>query len=398
MGKDCLGLSVTADVRKLTEQSNGALQRVFATRISRWLLLDIKDRVMKELGLADLKKYYDFRWSDMRMITGIGEAPEYDICRMIVGIHRAHSIFLTDEEIRRNEKSRKYRQQLVYETIEKIKLRLYGSIYFRNTILFQGEEFLYYPLPYELFAMTARMSEILTNAPNANCVQLYYGVIYNVTSVLFLLGDNLPGTAYPLCRGAIEIYLRLLILINRPKVYSDYDSFRMLEIERSCNGKYPKEFEMLFGNRVCKNAKTKADYLHFGWVDFVEEYHSIVRQSPYSVRGMFQFLGEKEQEREKELEQLEGLYNWCHVYTHGSVQTAKYPILHYFEICIMLYYIARGTFLLLCGEEGVETTINGQNITSMAERDFFVLFEQYKKRSTENFERYYNRADEGAGL
>lgn len=58
---------------------------------------------MKVLGLESLLKYYDFCWSDERMITGIGEAAEYDICRMIVGVHRAHSIFLLDGEIRKFE-------------------------------------------------------------------------------------------------------------------------------------------------------------------------------------------------------------------------------------------------------------------------------------------------------
>lgn len=389
-GKDGLKLSVTTDVRRLAEQNNDALQRVFAQRIHGWFLIDIKEQVMKALGLHDLTKYYDFYWSDMRMITGIGEAPEYDICRMIVGIHRAYSIFLTDDEIRRKEKSRKYKKQLVDETIEKIMLRLYGSVYFRKTILFQGEEFLYYPLPYELFAMTARMSEILVKSKNAGCGQLYYGVIYNVTSALFLLEDNLLGTAYPLCRGAIEMYLKLLILSDQPEAYTEYENFRMFEVSRSCKGGYPEEFNKLFDKRMCKNVKAKADYLHFGWVDSIEEYHCIAKESPYYVYGMFHFLGGKVQERKCELEQLEELYKWCHAYTHGSVQTAKYPILHYFEITIMLYHIIRGTFLMLCAEKNMEITVNGQDIIAMIDRDFDVLYEQYKNRSTENFERYYH--------
>ena len=378
-------------MERIMEQNNAALQCVFEGRISGWFLIDIKDQAMKTLGLDKLIQYYDFHWSDVRMITGIGEAPEYDICRMIVGIHRANSIFLTDNEVRKNEKSKRYRKQLVSETIEKIQMRLYSSVYFRKTLLHQGEAFLYYPLPYELFTMTARMSEILMNGKCTNCGQLYDGVIYNVTSALFLLEDNLLGTAYPLCRGAIEMYLRLLVLQTRSKACVEYEKFRMFEIERSCNEIYPEEFEVMFKKRMYKKVKAKTEYLHFGWLDSVEGYHGIVKESPYSVSGMFHFLSEKDRERKCELERLEGLYKWCHAYTHGSIQTAKYPVLHYFEISIMLYYIIRGTFLLLCGEERAETTVNGQDILFMIDRDFKVLYEQYNNRSTENFEKYYNK-------
>lgn len=129
------------DLKAVAEQNNIALEGVFKGRIRGYFLIDVKERVMKALGLENLIKYYDFRWSDERMITGIGEAAEYDICRMIVGIHRAYSVFLSDNEIRRNEKSKRYREQLISETIEKIKMRLYGSAFFRKKILLQGRNF-----------------------------------------------------------------------------------------------------------------------------------------------------------------------------------------------------------------------------------------------------------------
>ncbi len=82
-----LGPSFMPDLRAVAEQNNDALKRVFKGRIKGCFLIDIKDQVMKNLGLESLMKYYDFRRSDERMITGIGEAADYDICRMIVGIH-----------------------------------------------------------------------------------------------------------------------------------------------------------------------------------------------------------------------------------------------------------------------------------------------------------------------
>ena len=314
------GLPFMPDFRAVAEQNNEALKHVFKGRIKGYFLIDIKDQVMKDLGLDNLMKYYNFRWSDERMITGIGEAAEYDICRMIVGIHKAHSIFLFKDEIRKNERSRRYRQQLVSETIEKIKLRFYGSVYFRKNTLFSGEEFLYYPLPYELFAMSSKMSEMLMDGHDIHCWQLYCGVIFNGLSALSLLEGNLLGTAYPLCRGAIEMYLKLLILNTQTEFYDWYEKFKTFEVEYSCHQTYSEEFNVLFEKRVCQNLKAKADYLHFGWVDFIDGYHKAVKKYPYSINGIITFLKDKNEAGVLALGQLGDFYKSCHAYTHGSIQ------------------------------------------------------------------------------
>lgn len=378
-------------VKNIAEQNNTALKRIFGERIRKNFLIQIKEQVLKELGFENLMRYYDLRWSDEEMITGNGEAPEYDICRMIVGIHRAYSIFLSRQEVRENEKSDKYRKRLVSETLEKIRLRLYASSYFRRKTLFSGEEFLYYPLPYELFAVAVKMSLLLKDNYGLKHWQFYYGILHNGLSALTLMEDNLPGGAYPLCRGMIEIYVKFLLL-NRPEALSaDYEKFRMYEVEQSCcSQKYPEGFLELFKKRSCQNAKSKADYLHFGWVDSIDGYHSIVTKIPYSVYGILAYLKCKDDDRIPELEQLEHFYKSCHAYTHGSVQTAVYPVLHYFEISIMLYYVIRSTFLQLCGELDMENSIDGNDVISMIDRDFDVLYRQYQKRSTDNFKKYYN--------
>lgn len=378
-----------ARVKAITERNNAALECVFKGKIKGCFLINIKDQVMKNVGLKGLLKYYDFRWSDERLITGMGEAPEYDICRMIIGIHRANSIFLSDDEIRKNERSRRYRQLLVSQTIEKIRLRFYGSAYFRKKVLFHGEEFLYYPLPYELFVLLSRMNEMLMDDYSIECYQLYYGVIYNGISALSLLEGNLLGTAYPLCRGAIEMYMRLLVLNAQMEFYDWYKKFRIFEIEYSCRLIYSEEFNALFEKRNRKELKSKGDYLHFGWVDFIEGYHNVVKKFPYSVYGIFTFLKDKNEDKILELEQLEFFYKSCHAYTHGSIQTSKYPVLHYFEICIMLYYVIRDTFLIICKKKSAEVFVGGEDVISMIDRDFNVLYGQYKIRSTEMFEKYY---------
>ncbi|MCI8363613.1 MAG: hypothetical protein HFG34_01485 [Eubacterium sp.] len=198
------------------------------------------------------------------------------------------------------------------------------------------------------------------------------------------------GTAYPLCRGAIEMYLKLLILAPRPEFYNQYEKFRMFEVEYSCHRTYPKEYNALFKKRICATSKAKADFLHFGWVDYIDGYHKVVKKFPYSIYGIITFLKEENMDKNLGLPCLENFYKSCHAYTHGSIQISRYPVLHYFEISIMLYFIIRKTFLLLCKEKEVEPMIDGQDIISMLDRDFEVLYDQYLNRSTENFDRYYN--------
>lgn len=376
------------ELKIIAEQNDYALRQLFKGKIKSHFLITMKERIMKELGLENFIKYYDFRWTNESMVIGMEGSAEYDICRMIVGIHSAHSIFLSDEEVRKNEKNERYRQQIITETIEKIKLRPYGSIYFRKKTLLFGEEFLYYPLLYELFVMCISMGQMMKDNIGIDNMQFYYGIMYNGVSALSLVEDNLMGSAYPLCRGAIEMYLKLLIFNTQPELYKWYEKFRKFEVIQSCcTRKYPEEFNIMFRKRICYNSKNKIDYLHFGWVDFIDGYHELIKKYPYSINGIFAFLKKRDGERNLELELLESLYKSCHAYTHGSVQTANYPILHYFEISIMLYYIVRGTFLLLCEEKGEKAVINDVDIISITDRDFKMLYEQYGNRSTENFEK-----------
>ncbi len=383
-------LPLIPDPEVLAEQSDYTLRQLFHKKIRGHFLIDIKNQVMKEMAPEIVTKYYNLRMTSIEMVTGINEAPTYDICSIITGIHRAHSIFLSKKEIRKNEISKEYRQQLVTETIEKIKLRLYGSVYFRKKSFIQEEEFLYYPLPYELFVISNKICDLLSGNPNISCLQLYYGVIYQGISALTLLGDNFWGTAYPLCRGAIEMYFKLLILINQTNFYENYEKFREFEVMQSCYHTYPNEFHILFEKRICQNQRQKSAYLHYGWVDEIDGYHKIAKQSPYSVSGIITFLKYKYTDKIPELNLLEWFYKSCHAYTHGSIQIAKYPVLHYFEISMMLYYIIRGTFFLLCKECKIEPAINGINMISVIDRDFKILKEQYDIRSTEKFDEYYH--------
>ena len=375
------------DIQKTKDDG---FRELFQDRIRGSFLNSIKKQVLSKVG-TEIFQFYDFRWSNENILTGKDDLPEYDICRFIVGIHEAHSIFLLPDEIRKNERDTRYREHLFDEVIEKIRLHRYGSYFFRKRALIRGREFLYYPIPYELYVLCARTYELLVSKKNIEqdvCWRLYYDIITKGVAALSLVEDNFLGNAYPLCRGVLEAYFRLLILDNNLNAAQHYELFMQYEVEQSCcSQRYPKEFMDMFEKRRKQEINSKVGYLHYGWLDWVEGYHDIVKHAPYSMNGMIAYLKNSlPNKKQDELSKLEYFYKMCHGYTHGSVQGAIYPELHYFEISIMLYFAIRNTFIMLCHKHNEEFTINEVDIIAMIDRDIVELMDQYEKRSTEKFE------------
>lgn len=89
------------------------------------------------------------------------------------------------------------------------------------------------------------------------------------------------------------------------------------------------------------------------------------------------------------LNEIKRLYKMCHGYTHGSTIHVKYPLLQYFEISMMLYYVVRNVFTEICNISNIDISHNEPNVAEIVDRDFAILKEQYRIRSTENFDLYY---------
>ena len=373
----------------IQKSKDDGFRELFKDKIRGSFLTSIKKQVFNTMGM-EIFQYYDFRWSNESILTGKDDLPEYDACRFIVGIHQAHSIFLSLDEIRKKERDTEYREHLAEEVVEKMKLHRYGSFFFRKRELIQGRAFLYYPVPYELFVLCTRTYELLTSKINIKqdvCWLLYYDIITKGLAVLSLVEDNFFGSAYPLCRGVLEMYFRLLVLDKNLEAARYYKLFMEFEIEQSCcSQKYPKEFMDLFEKRRKREMNNKVDYLHYGWLDWVDGYHDTVKQAPYSMNGMIAYLKNSlPSKKQDELSKLQYFYKMCHGYTHGSVQGAIYPELHYFEISIMLYHAIRNIFVMLCHKYSEEFTINGADVVAMADRDMVELLRQYEER-IEKFE------------
>ena len=374
--------------KSISDENNKTIKELFKDKIKGSFLIKIKSEVLNKMAL-DLFNYYPFQFDNKKILTGTDETPEYDICRIIVGVHRHHSIFLSEQEIRENQKNTAYQKQIVNEVIEKIRLRHFGSVFFRRKQLILGDEFLYFPVPYELFVMCMR--SICLISENASSFFVEYGdILNNALSSLTLMENNFLSNAYPLCRGMIEQYLKVLILKKHPENYKDYELFCNFEIEQSCcSQKYPDEFIELFDKRILSSSKNKVDYLHYGWLDNIESYDT-KSTNRYSIYGIMDYLmAEADDEQYSILYHIKSLYKMCHGYTHGSTVHVRYPLLQYFEISVMLYYVITTVFNDIYYTLNIDFVPEDKTLIENLERDFSILHEQYKKRSTENFDLYY---------
>lgn len=382
-----------AFAQKIQNENNKTIRELFKSKINASFLIKIKSMVQSELGPA-LFQYYPIRFDNATRVSGNEETPEYDICRIIIGVHRHHSIFLSEQEIRRMQHSEEYQRQLVNEVIEKIQLREFGSTYFRKKQLLLGDEFLYFPVPYELFAMCIRSIRLMHNNSNiASAYPLsfeYCNVLSTALSSLTLLENNLLSSAYPLCRGMIEQYLKVLILKQHPEQHKDFEKFRQFEIDQSCcSQKYPAAFVDLYNNRCLLSCTSKANYLHYGWLDEIKDY-TTQKATRYSIYGILEYLMHTADDDErKTLHQIETLYKMCHGYTHGSAVSVKYPLLQYFEISIMLFHIVTAVFSNIYAILNTDLLPEDKLLLDILNRDYDILSQQYSIRSGLLFDSYY---------
>lgn len=376
-------------VNEITKENNKSLKQLFKNKINGNFLIKIKNEVVRELG-AELLQIFPITFSNTTTVTGLSETPEFDICRMIVGVHKHHSIFLTKEEIKANQDDRNYQKMIVSEVIEKVRLHHFSNVFSRKRQFVIGDEFLYFPVPYELFALCMRFNNLLLESDSP--ILIYYvDIISNALSVLTLLENNLLSNAYPLCRSMIEQYVKMLILQKHPECIVAYSKFCSYEIDQSCcSQKFPEEFLHLYNNRVLPAVKNKIDYLHYGWLDNISTYTE--KNNRYSLYGIIEYLKKNaDEELLNTLEHLTVLYKGCHAYTHGSSMNIIYPLLHYFELSTMLCYVVKDVFLYLHKELEIEMFVEDILLLQNLERDFKLLNEQYRMCTTENFELYYEQ-------
>ncbi|MBQ7788810.1 MAG: hypothetical protein IJ398_04055 [Clostridia bacterium] len=379
-----------ANMDDMVREHDKAIKRIFSGHIKGNFLIEMKHLVQTKY--LDVYKYYKWDFSTETIVKGSDNTLDFDVSRTIVGCHSSNIIFMDDSERVTLEKDDKYKNALAEQVIQNIRLRQYGSQFFRTNPILRGELFLAYNIPYDTFVMSVRTLEMINQNRKPNALMYYRSLIAKkALAALTLLEDGFLENCYPICRTAMELYIKLLLFMDYPNLVDEHQKFSHFEVIQSCcEQDYPDDFNELYKNRLCKGKTKKIDYLHYGWVDSIPNYHSVVTYQPYSINGLLNYLRLTHIDEEQDyFISLEYFYKMCHGYAHGNVNHSKYPLLHYFEISIMLHRVVSHMYSNMCQELEVDTVINGIDILEKAEKDYNVLIEQYNKRSTELFERHY---------
>lgn len=369
-------------------------KKIFSNKIKENFLAKVLYKVEELSNELNLKELFDFKFNIFEMIEYL-DLFYYEICENIIGIHSSNNIFLNDVERKNNEQNEEYIKNLALKSIEQLKLRKYSSSFFSEKQIIPGDDFLFFPVPYKLFSIVTNVTKALENVRyDYEFQKLYFNIFNKAIAVLVLLGDNLLDSCYPIARGIIELYLKLLILKFNPLLIHEHNSFVNSEIKINCCGKnYGEDFDKKWKNRTNKHCNKKIEYLHYGWLDGIQDYHKNCGKKAYSPSGLFNYLQYKydiaNNKYKEMLIYLNDLYKISHSYTHGNIGNTAYPLLNYFEISIILYIILTDSYKMFCEDLELSTNIEGIDICASIDEDISILINQYKKRSNKNFEMYY---------
>jgi hypothetical protein len=368
------------------------LKTAFSGRINGNFMLETCEKVIKTLiATGEISACFDWRPTEENAVTGDFDQVDYEVCRYVVGAHRSNMVFVGDADRAKAEASGEYQGKLFEQVLTNIRLRKSAGAFFRKKQIVLGDEFIFFNLPHDLFAISVNASFLLKD-DSGDYGQFYASLFNKSLASLTLLEDSFLDCAYPICRSVIEVYLKLLVLKKRPIALKEYDAFLPFEVRKNlADMAWPKEFLGKFEKRRWKGRATKGDYLHFGWVDSIPDYFgSVAKSNPYSVYGLMEFLSSICGEKQGHLfKNLQTLYTFCNAYAHGNLLGCRYALNDYFQTVLILSSTIPTAYRMLCEDEKADTKINGIDIVAKTNLDTEEMAEQYKKRTTENFEAYY---------
>ena len=377
------------EYQRRKKEGEKAVLKIFTNRIKESFLRDTIRRFYETY--PNVFEFFDIRYDYVQNFTGTSDMNfSYEIMRNIVSVHRFNTVGKTVQERVAMEQSNKYKQELCAQVYEQIRLRDHTSTYFRKRQFIQGDEFIYFPVPYKLFAICIEGLTILQTYESPYR-QILINIFNKSLAALALLEDNLMDSVYPICRGVIELYIKYLTLLDFPEVLEYHNTFVRLELEKTVSSEMPEEFKDLYKQRLNQHQRDKIAFLHYGWVDKIDGYHQIENHNPYSFNSLLDYTRYRAEDADKDetYEILLILYNRCHAFTHGNMGNSGYPLLHCMELSMILYMVLLHTYQILCDEVGRDTFINGIDIVQSITNDGNKMMDQYAERSTEMFETFY---------
>lgn len=368
---------------------NKAIKELFRGKISGNFLIEVFYDILGDLSTkGDLFSFFNMGLDQQSFTKGDHDSVDYEICRYIIGAHRSNVIFLNEKELAEKQKDAEYKKKLTNDVLTNIRLRNYAGFYFRKKQLIRGDEFIFFNLPHDLYVLSIKANQSLNI--NGEYKGLYASIFNKALATLGLLEDNFVDEAYPTCRSIIELYLKLMVLKCNSSVLPEYHRFEGYDANRNiCLQEWPNDFKKDFEHRKYKAGK-KHEYMHFGWVDSINDYSQLVKNKyKYSISGLAEYVSNKHSEAGDYFEELSNFHQICNTYAHGNTIRCAYPLNDYFQICQMLGIIIPHTYDMLCEDAHIDKTIAGFDVLQKTNDDFQLLCSQANSKSTDKFNEYY---------
>ena len=373
---------------EMIRQNNQALKNLFKNEIKESFLIQVLEKIKKEH--PDIANYYRnaFNMNIENILQGSDDRIDYDICCHIVGVHKSNILFLRDDEKGNLQNDNNYRQKLADKVYEHIKLRQYGSSFFRNLSFMAGDKFLFFNLGYDLFVTTMKLCEIVDTEPvkKSKMHMFYTSIILELISVLTLIENGLLMQAFPQCRNLIELYFKYEVLFDNQKEIKEYNKFTGYEIDYACNYEFPKEFLDKYDSH--KEEVSIFDYLHYGWIDSIFDFNYLGKDKKYSIPGLYNYIKMKHKDNNN-IDELKELHNRCHMFSHGSTISKAFPIQTYFEMMPILFYIIRAVTIDISNILKEKISDNNIDLIKLIEQDWKEFTNKSKILNIENVKKYY---------
>lgn len=353
-------------------------------------LIEIKSRVIERLATL---KPEECKESKFYLFDQFFRFPVFqrELCRHIIGIHHSNMMFEGKAGRLKAEKNEDYKTKLIDDAFKLIRLRQFGSIYYREQAVIPGDQFTYFPVPDLLFIICKRMLELLNHEHE---LQTHFIDFFERSlSALLLLGDNLFSSAYSLTRSIVEQYFKLMILYLHPEAIEAYKKYYGFQIHRTAELKHSESFKEYCRKRW-PGKTSSLSLLHFGWLDEIKDYKPDKKYPRYSIEGIVDYLKIHLSEHKCFLTLLyDKLYKRCHEFVHGNMTSQGWCLLHYFEITLMLFLSIHGVVCTIATDvpwfslNGL--VIDGIDLLNELADKFSKLCQQYGEKSTEKFHDYY---------
>lgn len=356
--------------KQIEFQNKEGIKKLFKDEIKISFLLKMRELIINTY--KDIYIYYPniLNLSNVDIIRGADNHIDYDLCCHIIGIHKTNILFLSEEEKGKLQNDKNYQKKLCNQVYEHIKLRQFGSTFFREKQLMPSERFLYFTMGYDVFVLSQYLAYIVEkNIQNKNRLKIFYMSMLNEAfCILTLIENGLLLDAFPQCRNIIELYYKYLILRYNSSAMEAYFEFCEYEINYASFNQFDDKFLKKYNSFDDNKKPNIIDYLHYGWIDEIFDFNYLGNDKKYSFVGLNNYINFKNRNN-NDFQYLKDTHNSCHMLSHGSTISRTYPIESYFQLVHVLAIILKKILIDVCDVVKGTPKINSINLKNKFEKD-----------------------------